>query len=95
MEIKIYCNYGVLGAEKRKKYTFGAPHVTADCWEEMTAETPEGWEPFKNDTGKLMIKAPWGWSYEINEVLQGNEKPCFYALDKNMDGRRKYLKVIA
>ena len=23
MEIKIYCNYGVLGAEKRKKYTFG------------------------------------------------------------------------
>ena len=35
MNIKIYCNYGVLGAEKRKKYTFGAPHATADCWEEM------------------------------------------------------------
>lgn len=94
MEIKIYCNYGVLGAEKRKKYTFGAPHATADCWEEMTVETPEGWEPFKNSMGELMVKAPWGWDYEINEVLQGDEKPCFYALDKNMNGHRCYLKTI-
>lgn len=94
MEIKIYCNYGVLGAEKRKKYTFGAPHATADCWDEMTVETPEGWEPFKNTMGKLMVKAPWGWDYEINEVLQGDEKLCFYALDKNMNGHRKYLKIV-
>lgn len=42
MKIKIYCNYGTLGAEKRKKYTFGGPDSTADCWEEITVETPEG-----------------------------------------------------
>ena len=41
-----------------------------------------------------MVKAPWGWDYEINEVLQGNEKPCFYALDDNMNGHRQYLTVL-
>lgn len=58
MKIKIYCNYGTLGAEKRKKYTFGGPDSTADCWEELTAETSEGWEPFENAMGKLMVKLP-------------------------------------
>lgn len=94
MEIKIYCNYGVLGAEKRKKYTFGGPDSTADCFDELMVEIPEGWELFENDMGKLMVKAPWGWDYEINEVLQGDENPCFYALDKNMKEHRKYLKII-
>lgn len=92
MRIKIYCNYGTLGAEKRKKYTFGAPHSAADCWEELTVETPEGWEAFENPMGELMVKAPWGWDYEINEVLQGDEKPCFFALDKDRKGHRYYLK---
>lgn len=94
MNIKIYCNYGVLAAEKRNVYTYGAPHDTATCYDEMTAEIPEGWEVFENTTGNLMVTAPWGWDYEINEVLQGNEKPCFYALDKSMNGRRQYLKVL-
>lgn len=60
----------------------------------MTVEIPEGWEVFENAMGNLMVTAPWGWEYEINEVLQGNEKPCFYALDKSMNGRRQYLKVL-
>lgn len=94
MNIEIYCNHGVLTAEKRNVYTYGAPHDTATCSDKITVEIPEGWEPFENAMGKLMIMAPWGWDYEINEVLQGNEKPCFFALDKDMKGHRKYLKII-
>jgi hypothetical protein len=60
----------------------------------MTVEIPEGWEAYENNAGELMVTAPWGWSYSINEVLQGNEKPCFYALDNNMVGHRQYLKVL-
>lgn len=41
-----------------------------------------------------MVTAPWGWNYEINEVLQGNEKPCFYAIDKNMDKHKVYLEEV-
>ena len=93
MNIKIYCNYGVLAAEKRNIYTYGAPHVMATCYDEMTVEIPEGWEAHEDHAGKLMITAPWGWDYDIDEVLRGNEKPCFYALDKNMNGHRQFLKI--
>lgn len=94
MNIKIYCNYGVLAAEKRNVYTYGAPEATATCWDEITVEIPEGWETCENNAGDLMVTAPWGWSYKINEVLQGDEKPCFYALDDGMKGHRQYLKII-
>ena len=94
MKIKIYCNYGVLSAERRNVYTYGAPHSAATCWDEMTVEIPEDWEAFEDAIGNLMVTAPWGWNYEINEVLSGNKNPCFYALDDNMDGHRQYLKVV-
>ena len=94
MKIKIYCNYGVLAAEKRNVYTYGAPHYTATYYDEMTAEIPEGWETYENNAGDLMVTAPWGWNYNINEVLQGDEKPCFYVLDDGMKGHRQYLKII-
>lgn len=94
MNINIYCNYGVLAAEKRNIYTYGAPHDAATCYDEMTVEIPEEWEAYENNAGDLMVTAPWGWSYSINEALQGNEKPCFYALDKNMNGHRYYLKSV-
>lgn len=94
MKIKIYCNYGVLAAEKRKVYTYGMPHPTATCWDEMTVEIPDGWEVFENSMGSLMVATPWGWVCGINEVLRGNEKPCFYALDNNMNGHREYLRVL-
>lgn len=47
MNIKIYCNYGVLAAEKRNVYTYGAPEATATCWDEITVEIPEGWNHTK------------------------------------------------
>ena len=90
--LKIYCNYGCLSAEKRNVYTYGAPGTTATCWDEMEVEVPEGWELYENRIGKTMVISPWGEGYEINEVLQGNEKPCFYALDHGGKGHRYFLK---
>lgn len=92
--LKIYCNYGCLSAEKRNVYTYGVPGTTATCWDEMEVEVPEGWELYENRIGKTMVASPWGECYEINEVLQGNENPCFYALDNNMNGHREYLRVL-
>ena len=58
----------------------------------MTVEVPEGWELYENRIGKTMVTSPWGENYGINEVLQGNEKPCFYALDHGGKGHRYFLK---
>ena len=70
MKIKIYCNYGCLSAEKRNVYTYGCPDSTATCWDEMTVEIPEGWEAYENYMGRLVVTAPWGTNYIINEVLE-------------------------
>mgnify|MGYP000117971610 FL=1 len=94
MNIKIYCNYGCLSAEKRNVYTYGAPEATATCWDEITVEAPEGWEPYENYMGELMVTAPWGTNYTINEVLEGNEKPCFSAYDGNRKLHRTFLKTV-
>lgn len=83
--IDIYCNYGVLAAEKRNVYTFGAPHYTATCSDKMTVAIPNGWKIYRNQAGQTLVTSPWGWDYEINEVLQGDEYPYFRAYDKNMN----------
>lgn len=92
--IEIYKNYGVLGSEKISVYSFGGEHPHATCSDKMTVAVPDGWEIYQNQMGQTMVTAPWGWDYEINEVLQGNENPCFYAIDKNMDGHRIYLEEV-
>lgn len=94
MTIDIFANYGVIAAEKRTVYTFGGKHPNATCSNKMTVVVPDGWELYQNEMGRTMVTAPWGWNYEIGEVLQGNEKPCFYALDKSMNGHRAYLEVV-
>lgn len=91
MKIKIYCNYGALAAEKRNVYTYGNPNPTATCWDEITVETPESWEPYENYMGELMVTAPWGVNYTINDVLSGNEKPCFSACDREGRLHRAFL----
>lgn len=83
--IEIYCNYGVLGAEKRNVYTFGGQHVHATCSDRMTVAIPEGWDVCQNEMGNTIVEAPWGWCYSVDEVLQGNEYPCFRAYDKEMN----------
>lgn len=94
MKIKIYCNYGVLAAEKRNVYTYGNPNPTATCWDEITVETPKGWELYENYMGELMVTAPWGANYTINDVLRGNEKPCFTACDRDRKLHRVFLTVV-
>lgn len=95
MQIQIFKNYGVLGAEKRNVYTFGGEHEKAVCSDKLTVEVPKGWKLFENTFGQTMITAPWGWSYGIDEILGGNEHPCFIAIDKNGDEHRQRLAVVA
>lgn len=92
--IEIYCNYGVLGKEKRNVYTYGQQSSTAVCSDKITVEIPDGWEPYETETGETFLQAPWGYQYEINEVLEGKEKPYFYAIDKEGKGHRSELKIV-
>jgi len=83
-EIKIYKNYGVLAAEKRKVYTYGGEHVHATCSDEMTVLVPNEWGLYKNQMGNIMAESPWGWCYEINDVLTDiNGHPAFRAMDES------------
>lgn len=95
MRFEIYKNYGVLSTEKKHVYTFKNPHPLGDYAEKLTVELPEN-DFFALAEGKnsLYVKSAWGWNYDVDEVLQGNVKPCFYALDTGMAGHRVYLNII-
>ena len=95
-EFTIYCNYGVLSREKRNIYTYGAEASTATCADKMTVRLPENdiFEVYETISGELAVGSAWGWNYDINAILQGNEGPCFYALDDSGDGHRVKLEVI-
>ena len=92
--IKIYENFGVLGAEKRTMYTFGCPSATAAAWNEMTVEIPRDWEYWENDGGEGMVTSPWGQNYTVNDVLCGDEFPHFFAYDNKMAAHKIMLKII-
>lgn len=89
--MKLYANYGCLSAEKRVVYTYGFPNVTATVSEEIEVEIPEGWEEAQNNIGQTIIVSPWGWTYMVNDVLSGNEHPCFSAI--NSDGKEVRVKL--
>lgn len=95
MRFEIYKNYGVLGTEKKCVYTFKVPHPHGDFAERLSVELPTN-EFFALAEGKnsLYVKSAWGWSYDVDEVLQGNVKPCFCALDTEMAGHRVYLNIV-
>ncbi len=95
-KFEIYCNYGVLAAEKRKVYTYGAEHAHAVCSDKLTVVLPENdvFSLYESEMGELMADASWGWQYSINEVLQGDVNPCFYAIDKDGKGHRVQLKIV-
>lgn len=92
--LEIYKNYGVLGAEKRNVFTFGAEHATAICSDKMTVAVPDGWDVFESASGLTAVTAPWGQNYDIGEILQGNKNPYFCAMDHNMHEHRAELKEI-
>ena len=95
-EFEIYCNYGVLGAQKWNTYTYFSEHAHAMYSDKIKVALPENpwFRLFENSYGMLCVDTSWGWWYEINEILQGDKKPCFYALDPDMKGHRVYLEVI-
>lgn len=76
--MEIYKNYGCLAAEKRIIYTYGAEQPTAVCSEKIKVEIPEGWEAEKDSSRDIILVSPWGRRYEPNDLLDGNETPCFY-----------------
>lgn len=94
-KFKIFRNYGVLAAEKRNVYTYGGANPLSDYAEEITVKLPDNefFELEENGDGNLFVKSAWGWEYEVNELLHGNKKPCFFALDKSMDAHRSFLDV--
>ena len=77
MTINIYCNYGVLGAEKVNVYTYTAPEATADCYDRIAVEIPEGWELCENECGETLVVDPSGMNWLVQEVLCGSKAPHF------------------
>lgn len=49
---------------------------------------------YKTISGGLAVESVWGWNYDIDDVLEGDKRPCFYALDKDGKGHRVYLDVL-
>lgn len=92
----IYRNYGVLGAEKRNVYTYRDNHPFGDCADEMKVRLPENncFQVYETAAGGLAVDSAWGWSYSINDVLEGDKRPCFYALDKDGNGHRVLLDAM-
>jgi hypothetical protein len=93
-EMRIYKNYGCLAAEKRVIYTQSAPAATATCYDEITVKIPEDFEAYENMMGEIMVETPWGITYNANELLGGNEKPMFKAIDFDGKEHRVALEVI-
>lgn len=77
-------------------YTYGCKHSRGICADEIKAKLPENnyFQIYETAMGDLAVESAWGWQYSINDVLQGDEKPCFYAIDKDGDGHRVYLDEI-
>lgn len=96
MLITIYKNYGVLSAEKRSIYTYGAPETSAICSDIINVQLPENsfFSVYTTVMNDLAVESSWGGVYSINDVLQGDEKPCFFAIDNDGNGHRVYLEEI-
>lgn len=89
--LKIYENYGVLGAEKSFVFTGCAPHPNGRCSEVIFVALPNGWSIVESDADSVLLESPWGWIYTPDEVLCGRKHPCFIAFDSN--GSRKLYKL--
>lgn len=92
MTIDIYCNYGVLGAEKVNVYTYSNPHARAVCWDRLTVEIPAEWEVWESQSGETLLVDPAGVSHLIPEVLCGSNAPHLRYYDPKSDAER-YCKL--
>lgn len=100
--VTLYANNGCLGAELRTIYSYSAPVNTAAVSEEITVRIPskfweDGWTFGENYMGTELLCSPWGWNYTWNDVLEGDEIPCIYAIDADGIGHRyrltEFIKV--
>lgn len=93
-QFKIFANYGVLGREKRVVYSYYTP--ITEVSDEIIVELPENdiFSLYENIIGDIMVETAWGHCYRVDDVLQGKENPCFYALDLDAKGHRVQLKII-
>ncbi len=94
MTIDIYCNYGVLGAEKVNVYTYHNPHARAVCWDRLTVEIPAGWEVWESQSGETLLVDPAGVSHLIHEVLCGSNVPFLRYYDPQINADRYYKLTI-
>lgn len=93
--IEIFKNYGCLTHEKEVVYTYGAEQPTAVTSDKLTVAIPDGWELSEDEYGRAIITAPWGWSYNPNDLLAGHmDTPMFAAHDKDNRYHSEKLKVI-
>lgn len=91
MTIKIFRNYGILGMEKEVVYTHRI-EARAICSDEIEVVIPDGWELSRNIYDEPLWISPWGWAYQINDVLgQHRSRPAFKALDPDMQEKIYYL----
>lgn len=89
---KGYINYGCLTAEKRVIFTAGNPSSTATVSEVVEYTVPDGWKLNESAEGEPIVTAPWGWDYNPNDLLAGNDAPCFCGIDKGGNGFRISLE---
>ena len=92
-EFNIFCNYGCLAAEKRNVYTYGAQHQTATCSDRITVKLPanDHFNIFETVSGEFAVETSWGLNYDLNDILQGSDNPCIYAVDREGKGHRVQL----
>lgn len=95
-KFEIFCNYGVLSREGRNVYTYNAEHPWATCSDCLVVKMPanDWYNIFETTAGVLAVESSWGWMYSINDVLQGDEYPCFFAIDADGKGHRVRLEEI-
>lgn len=100
--VELYENYGCLSAEKRVRYSHGAPISTGVGFEKITAKLPnkfedDGWTREQAESGEELLCSPWGFAYTWDMVLEGNSSPSIYAIDADGIGHRykltKFVKI--
>lgn len=94
MEIKIYKNYGCLGAEKENVYTYGSKAESAVCSDEIEVILPEGWSVVEGMTGSTLFESPWKETYLPKDILCGNDHPYFIAIDNDGNEVKVRLKEV-
>ncbi len=91
-----YINYGCLGSEKRRIFTAEQPEATAVVSEKVEYILPKEWELYETIVGSIAVLSPWGQRFLPNDILAGDEYPCFLGYDKHgyyFCHRLKYQKV--